>query len=49
MQKAFAALDAGKQESLAEDFLGLIQRFNTATDGSMVVPGEYLEAVVRLR
>ena len=49
MHKAFAALDAGKQESLAEDLLGLAQRFNTATDGSMVVPGEYLEAVIRLR
>ena len=49
MHKAFAALDAGKQESLAEDVLGLAQRFNSATDGSMVVPGEYLEAVIRLR
>ena len=49
MHKAFAALDAGKQESLAEDLLGLAQRFNTVTDGTMVVPGEYLEAVIRLR
>jgi len=49
IHKAFAALDAGKQESLAEDLLGLAQRFNTANDGSMVVPGEYLEAVIKLR
>jgi SAM-dependent methyltransferase len=49
MHKAFAALDAGRQESLAEDLLGLAQRFNTATDGSMVAPSEYLEAVIRLR
>ena len=49
MHKAFGALDAGRQESLAEDLLGLAQRFNNATDGSMVVPGEYLEAVIRLR
>ena len=49
MHKAFAALDAGKQESLAEDLLGLAQRFNSATDGSMVAPSEYLEAVIRLR
>jgi ubiquinone/menaquinone biosynthesis C-methylase UbiE len=49
MHKAFAALDAGKQESLAEDVLGLAQRFNSATDGSMVAPSEYLEAVIRLR
>jgi ubiquinone/menaquinone biosynthesis C-methylase UbiE len=49
MHKAFAALDEGKQAALAEDLLGLAQRFNTATDGTMVVPGEYLEAVIRLR
>lgn len=49
MHKAFAALDAGKQESLAEDLLGLARRFNTATDGAMVAPGEYLEAVIKLR
>jgi SAM-dependent methyltransferase len=49
MHKAFAALDAGKQESLAEDLLGLAQRFNSATDGSLVAPSEYLEAVIRLR
>jgi len=49
MHKAFAALDSGKQESLAEDLLGLAQRCNSATDGSMVVPAEYLEAVIRLR
>ena len=49
MHKAFAALDAGKQEALAEDLLGLAQRFNSATDGSMVAPSEYLEAVIRLR
>jgi SAM-dependent methyltransferase len=49
MHKAFAALDAGKQESLAEDLLALARQFNTATDGAMVVPGEYLEVVIKLR
>jgi len=49
MHKAFAALDAGRQESLAEDLLGLAKRFNSATDGSMVAPSEYLEAVITLR
>jgi hypothetical protein len=49
MNKAFARARRGKQESLAEDLLGLAQRMNTATDGTMVVPGEYLEAVIRLR
>lgn len=49
MHKAFAALEAGKQDALAEDLLGLAQRFNTANDGAMVVPGEYLEVVIKLR
>jgi SAM-dependent methyltransferase len=49
MHKAFAALDAAKQESLAGDLLDLAQRFNTATDGALVVPGEYLEVVIEVR
>jgi SAM-dependent methyltransferase len=49
MHKAFAALDAGKQDALAEDLLGLAQRYNTATDGAMTVPGEYLEVVIKVR
>lgn len=48
-QKAFAALDAEKQKSLEDDILGLVGRFNRATDGAMVVPSEYLEAVLRTR
>jgi SAM-dependent methyltransferase len=49
MQKAFAALDAGKQELLAKDLLALAQRFNVANDGSLVATGEYLEVVIKLR
>jgi SAM-dependent methyltransferase len=49
MHKAFAALDPGRQEALAEDLLGLVKRFNVATDGSMAAPGEYLEVVITLR
>lgn len=49
MHKAFAALDATNQQSLAEDLLALVGRFNAATDGSMVLPGEYLEVVISLR
>ena len=49
MNKAFGALDSGKQASLAEDLVGLAQRFNTASDGTMTVPGEYLEVVARVR
>ncbi len=47
MQKAFGALDSTKQESLAADLIALAGRFNRATDGSLVAPGEYLEVVVK--
>jgi hypothetical protein len=32
--------------SLATDLLALIERLNRAEDGTMVVPGEYLEVVI---
>ena len=44
--KAFAALDDAKRDALARDLLALIARFNRAQDGSMAVPGEYLEVVI---
>jgi SAM-dependent methyltransferase len=47
MQKAFAALDGAKQESLAADLIALAERFNRATDGALVAPGEYLEVVIK--
>ena len=47
MNKAFAALDAEKQESLAADLIDLAERFNRATDGSMVAPGRYIEVVIK--
>ena len=43
--KAFAAVDANTQESLAADMRVLLDRFNTATDGTVVIPSEYLEVV----
>jgi SAM-dependent methyltransferase len=46
MQKAFGALDAVMQESLATDLIGLAERFNRATDGSLTAPGQYLEVVI---
>jgi ubiquinone/menaquinone biosynthesis C-methylase UbiE len=46
MVKAFAALDKDRGESLRADLQALIGRFNRADDGTMVVPGEYLEAVI---
>jgi ubiquinone/menaquinone biosynthesis C-methylase UbiE len=44
--KAFAALDAGKQQELHEAIRALLERCNTAGSASLVVPGEYLEVVV---
>jgi SAM-dependent methyltransferase len=47
MQKAFGALDDAKQDSLAADLTALAERFNRATDGALVAPGEYLEVVIK--
>ena len=44
--KAFAALEPAAQKALERDLLDLIDRFNRARDGSMVVPSEYLEVVI---
>ncbi|MEJ1160182.1 class I SAM-dependent methyltransferase [Prosthecomicrobium sp. N25] len=44
--KAFAALPVLGQQALERDILDLVGRFNRATDGTMVVPSEYLEVVV---
>ena len=44
--KAFEALDADARAALTTDLKALIARFNTAHDGTMVVPAEYLEAVI---
>ncbi|MBS0561305.1 MAG: methyltransferase domain-containing protein [Proteobacteria bacterium] len=49
MLKAFEALDAAGGKALAQDLADLIARFNTSGDGTMVVPSEYLEAVVTKR
>jgi SAM-dependent methyltransferase len=46
MHKAFAALDADKQAALAADVIALAEKFNRATDGTLVAPSEYLEVVV---
>jgi SAM-dependent methyltransferase len=47
--KAFAALPPAGQAALEADLLALIARFNRAEDGTMVVPGAYLEVVVTRR
>jgi SAM-dependent methyltransferase len=44
--KAFEAVGATGGTALERDLIDLIGRFNRATDGTMVVPTEYLEAVI---
>lgn len=46
VHKAFEALPQPGKAALERDFLTLIERFNQAEDGTMVVPAEYLEVVV---
>jgi len=43
---AFAALEPASRVALETDLLTLIDQLNRARDGSMVVPGEYLEVVI---
>ena len=44
--KAFGAIDAAAQENLKADLLALIEKFNVARDGTLVIPSEYLEIVI---
>lgn len=46
MLKAFAAVDEQGQAALRRDLIALVDRFNRAGDGTMVVPSEYLEVVI---
>ena len=46
--KAFLALDAAGQAALEADLVALLERHNVAGSSSLVVPGQYLEAVVAL-
>ncbi len=44
--KAFAAIDQSARAALENDLHGLIDEFNVAQDGTVVVPSEYLEAII---
>lgn len=46
LHKAFLALDADGQRRLAADLRGLLAKWNTSGDATLVYPGEYLEAIV---
>ena len=47
--KAFAAIDPKAQQTLEADLLALLEKFDVARDGTLVVPSEYLEAIVTKR
>jgi len=47
--KAFGALDANGQKGLADGIIALLERTNVGGAGPLVVPGEYLEVVIRKR
>jgi hypothetical protein len=47
MNKAFGALDADKQAALAQDLMQLMAAGNRSGDGTLVLPSEYLEVVIR--
>jgi ubiquinone/menaquinone biosynthesis C-methylase UbiE len=49
MVKAFAAIDAKAREALEADLYALLDKFNVAKDGTLVVPSEYLEVVITKR
>jgi hypothetical protein len=44
--KAFEAIDPDARTALETDLHALLDEFNVAEDGTLVVPGEYLEAVI---
>jgi len=44
--KAFEALDESAGQSLRADILALVDSLNRATDGTLVLPSDYLEIVI---
>jgi SAM-dependent methyltransferase len=44
--KAFAAIDLPKRDALEADLYALLSTLNIAEDGTLVIPGEYLEVVI---
>ncbi len=47
IHKAFLALDEKSQKALDADLRALLDRFNTATDGTLVAPSDYVDVVIR--
>jgi len=47
VHKAFETLDTDGQRALGAALVELLARFNRSGDDSLVVPGDYLEVVIR--
>ena len=47
--KTFAAIDPEAREALEADLYALLDTFNVAKDGTLVIPSEYLELVITKR
>lgn len=47
MQKAFDALDEAGQTALRSDILGLVEKFDTSTNGSLSISSEYAEVIIK--
>jgi SAM-dependent methyltransferase len=45
VRAAFARLDPDAQDALTDELAACLQRFNRATDGTLVAPAEYLQVV----
>ena len=46
VRKAFSALADADQQRLQSDLLGLINRMNVARDGTLKIPGDYIQVIV---
>ena len=46
VQKAFEVLDVQEKRALEQELLKLLNKFNTATDGTLRAPSEYAEIVI---
>jgi ubiquinone/menaquinone biosynthesis C-methylase UbiE len=46
---ALQSLDAAGQQGLSQEIIGLLERYNRAKDGTLVVPVEYLQTVAMKR
>jgi hypothetical protein len=46
VHRAFASLAPDAQQALERDLTALLEAMNVARDGTLVVPGDYLEAVI---